>query len=339
MRPPGKATRSPNIGNIRATSNAVQAGCSGRRMQPEFHHGLLGAAVNLKAFAVVVLFAVDAGPARVQGPADPQLAKGVSQVQDGYLDDGIATLAAVGRRVATAADQRDDLAQVYLWMGIAHAQLDAAPTAKFAFREAVRLDGRVTLAAGWPPKVARLFATVKEDHPDERPGHAPELEARLREAIRLNPKDSNACAAHVLFLYQYGGSPFEELVAGGERCAQLGAPDAGTDLLFAGGYWDRAYHDPTFDDRLKERYADSGLAKVERALALEPDSLDGLVYKGLFLRIKGKAAADVAKRPAHLAEATRLEKQAMAVKAGLPANAGTFVRLAVEPGVPGRVVE
>jgi hypothetical protein len=30
-----------NIGNIRPTSNAAQPGCSVRRMQAEFHHGLL----------------------------------------------------------------------------------------------------------------------------------------------------------------------------------------------------------------------------------------------------------------------------------------------------------
>lgn len=287
----------------------------------------------------VVLCAVIAGPVRAQAPADPRFAKGMAQVQDGYLDDGIATLAEVGRRLAISADRGADLAQVYLWMGIAHAQLDAAPTAKFAFREALRLDGRVTLAEGWPPKVGRLFATAQKDYLDERAGQAADLEARLREAIRLNPKDAMACAAPVVFLYQYRGSSFEELVAGGERCAQFGAPDAATHLVFAGGYWDRAFHDPTFDDRLKERYADSGLAQVERALALKPESLDGLVYKGLFLRIKGMVGADAAKRPAYVAEATRLEKQAMGMKARLPENAGTFIRLAVEPGVPGRVVE
>ena len=287
--------------------------------------------------AAVLSWALICG--QVQGAEDPELAKGVSQVREGYLDDGIATLGAVGRRVAASADGRADLAQVYLWMGIAHAQLDAAATAKFAFREAMRLDGRVTLAQGWPPKVGRLFATVKEDFPDEGPGHAADLEAKLREGVRLDPKDGNACGVLVAFLFQYGRSSFEESIGGWKRCAQLGAPDASTHLLFASGYWDRAYHDPTFDDRLKERYADSGLAEVERALALKADSLDGLVYKGLFLRIKGKAAADASRRPAYLAEAAGLEKRAMAVKAGLPANAGTFVRLAVEPGVPGRVVE
>ena len=43
MRPAGKATRSPDIGNIRATSNERQAGCSVRRMQAGFHHRLPGA--------------------------------------------------------------------------------------------------------------------------------------------------------------------------------------------------------------------------------------------------------------------------------------------------------
>jgi hypothetical protein len=42
MRPAGKAPRSLNIGNIEATSNEVQAGCSVRRMPADFHRGLPG---------------------------------------------------------------------------------------------------------------------------------------------------------------------------------------------------------------------------------------------------------------------------------------------------------
>jgi hypothetical protein len=41
MRPPGKATRSPNIGNIRATSNAARRDAASAECSQGFHHGLL----------------------------------------------------------------------------------------------------------------------------------------------------------------------------------------------------------------------------------------------------------------------------------------------------------
>jgi len=288
--------------------------------------------------SAVVVVAAGAGAAHAQGASDPQRAKGVEQVRAGYLEDGVATLAEAGRRISADANRRDELAQVYLWLGIAQAQLDSAGAARFSFREALRLDRRIRLAEGWPPKVVRPFASVKEGSPDETPDERARAEATHREAVRLKPRDASACAALAAFLYQTGRTSFDEAIAGWGRCASLGPAEAATHLLFAGGYWDRAYHDATFDDGARERYADAGLAQVEKATMLSPDSLDALVYRGLFLRIKARVASDVTKRAGHQAEAVRLEKQGLALKARMPANAGTFVRMLVEEGVPGRVL-
>jgi tetratricopeptide (TPR) repeat protein len=223
--------------------------------------------------------------ARAQGALDPQVAKGIAQVQDGYLEDGVATLAEVGRRLSAVADRRDELAQVYLWLGIAQAQLDSAGAARFSFREALRLDRRVRLAEGRPPKVVRLFASAQEDYPDQSPDQFAQAEASHRDAVRLKPTDATACAQLAALLYLTGRATFDETVASWEGCLPLSPDEATTRLLLAGGYWDRAYHDATFDALRKERYADAGLAQAERAPALRPDSLDALVYKGLFLRI------------------------------------------------------
>jgi hypothetical protein len=79
MRPSGKATRSANIGNIRATSNAARRDARARRMQAEFHHGLLGYGSGVLA----------AEP--LDYPADEGAADG-SQHQDRHIrlrDDGV----------------------------------------------------------------------------------------------------------------------------------------------------------------------------------------------------------------------------------------------------------
>lgn len=294
--------------------------------------------MNKVAVAALILGAAVVS-ARAQGTTDAPLAKGVAQIQGGYLEDGVATLADAGRRISAAANRRDALALVYLWLGIAQAQLDSPGAARFSFREAMRLDRSLRLPEGMPPKVVRLFASVKEDGTDQDAEQLARTEGSLREAARSRPRDAAACGKLAAFLYQSGRASFEETVASWERCLRLAPPEATAHLLFAGGYWDRAYHDATFDDVRKERYADTGLAQVDKAMALKPDSLDALVFKGLFLRIKASVAPDAAKRSAYAAEATHLETQALALAARLPAEAGLFVKLAVEEGVPGRVVK
>ena len=116
------------------------------------------------AAATVVLMGITA-LAGAQPPPDAGLAKGIEQVQTGYLDDAVAALNAAVRRLSPVAERKDDLAQAYLWLGIAYAQQDVEKSARASFREALRLEPRVTLTEGWPPKVMRLFAAVRAEAP------------------------------------------------------------------------------------------------------------------------------------------------------------------------------
>jgi tetratricopeptide (TPR) repeat protein len=101
--------------------------------------------------------------AGAQARPDAELARAIEQVQSGDLDDAVAALDAVVRRLSPLAGRTDDLAQAYLWLGIAYAQRDAEKSARASFREALRLEPRVSLAEGWPPKVTRLFAAVRAE--------------------------------------------------------------------------------------------------------------------------------------------------------------------------------
>jgi tetratricopeptide (TPR) repeat protein len=112
------------------------------------------------ALIVLLGFAIPAG---AQQGGDADLAKGVKQVQDGYLDDAVGTLNGVVRRLSGSPARQPDLAQAYLWLGIAHAQLDAEKSARASFRQALELDPRVSLGEGWPPKVTRAFAAVQAE--------------------------------------------------------------------------------------------------------------------------------------------------------------------------------
>jgi len=116
------------------------------------------------AAATVALMGITA-LAGAQLPPDAALAKGIEQVRTGYLDDAVAALNVVVRRLSPVAERKDDLAQAYLWLGIAYAQQDVEKSARASFREALRLEPRLTLAEGWPPKVTRLFAAVRAEVP------------------------------------------------------------------------------------------------------------------------------------------------------------------------------
>jgi hypothetical protein len=65
------------------------------------------------------------------------------------------------KRLSATPARKDDLAQAYLWLGVAYAQLDSEKSGRASFREALTLDPRVSLAEGWPPKVSRLFAAAR----------------------------------------------------------------------------------------------------------------------------------------------------------------------------------
>jgi Tfp pilus assembly protein PilF len=102
------------------------------------------------AAAAVVLMGMTA-LAGAQAQPDAELTRGIEQVQNGYLDDAVDTLNAVVRRLSPVGARSEDLAQAYLWLGIAYAQQDSEKSGRASFREALRLDPRVSLAAGWPP--------------------------------------------------------------------------------------------------------------------------------------------------------------------------------------------
>jgi tetratricopeptide (TPR) repeat protein len=128
--------------------------------------------LNRLAAVVVVLMAL-ASHAAAQPAADAGLAKGITQVQTGFLDDAVTTLNDAVRRLSAAPARHQDLAQAYLWLGIAYTQLDSEKSGRASFREALKLDPTVSLAEGWPPKVSRLFGEVRAEAPATRAGSVP----------------------------------------------------------------------------------------------------------------------------------------------------------------------
>ena len=78
----------------------------------------------------------------------------------------------------------------------------------------------------------------------------------------------------------------------------------------------------------KDAYADKGLEAVDKALATKPDYVDGLVYKGLLLRVKAQVTNNLRLRQQYLDQAQTLAKQAKQLRteqasAATPASAAS----------------
>ncbi len=113
---------------------------------------------------LAILLVIAATGASAQSASDRELVKGIRQVEDGYLDDAVVTLEGVVRTFSEDPARRRELARAYLYLGIAHAHLDAAKPARASFREALKLNPDLKLdAEQWPPKVLRAFAAVQAE--------------------------------------------------------------------------------------------------------------------------------------------------------------------------------
>jgi tetratricopeptide (TPR) repeat protein len=143
-----------------------------------------------------------------------------------------------------------------------------------------------------PDDIKNLFAMANLY---EKFGHIDLAEQTYSRAWELNPSDVKACGALAAFYNKplwEAHSRFDDAIGVLERCAAL-APDDPTGFYkVATFYWDKAYRDPTLDDKQKNAYADKGLAAVEKALALKADYIDAIVYKGLLLRVKAGVTHD-----------------------------------------------
>jgi tetratricopeptide (TPR) repeat protein len=120
-----------------------------------------------------------------------------------------------------------------------------------------------------------------------------EAEAAYRRAYELNSTSVKACSGLAGFYnkaYWNGHSRFDDAIATLEKCATLAPNDAVGYYKLATFYWDKAYRDVELTSPQKQSYAEAGLRATDKALALQPDYCDALIYKGLLLRVKAQIA-------------------------------------------------
>ena len=120
-----------------------------------------------KALSIVLAAGFLSGPlpaAAQPAPSDPDVVRGIRQVDDGDYDAAIVTLDAASRRLAGDPARVRDLSQAYLYLGIAYVGKGHEAAAKAKFREAVRQIKDLVLSTDkYPPKVIDLFEAAREE--------------------------------------------------------------------------------------------------------------------------------------------------------------------------------
>jgi tetratricopeptide (TPR) repeat protein len=95
---------------------------------------------------------------------DPDIVRGIAQVDEGDYDAAILTLDNAARRLAQDPKRAGDLSQAYLYLGIAYMGKGHEAAAKAKFREAIGQIKDLTLSpAKFPPKVIDMFEAAKEE--------------------------------------------------------------------------------------------------------------------------------------------------------------------------------
>jgi len=157
-----------------------------------------------------------------------------------------------------------------------------------------------------------------------------QAEAMYQRAVEVAPDDPKACAAQAAFFnkpYWEGQSQFDKAIDTLKRCAELAPEDPAGHYKVAVFYWDKSYRDPDLTDEVKDQYADSGIEAVQRALAIKPDYVEALVYKGLLLRVKAQVTRDPRTRAQFLDQATTISEQVKDMRAQQQREAEEAARL------------
>ena len=122
-------------------------------------------------FVALCVAALSLGPpadlpaqATGDGTPDPEIAKGVRLVDDADYDGAIVALDGAVRRLSTTSGRSQELAQAYLYLGIAYLAKGHETAARARFREALARAGDLDLEPEkFAPRVIEVFEEAKAD--------------------------------------------------------------------------------------------------------------------------------------------------------------------------------
>jgi tetratricopeptide (TPR) repeat protein len=218
-------------------------------------------------------------------------------------NDAFMTKAIENYKISAERETRPDikkLALQYLVAAYGPDKLDDPTQAEPLVQRMIQID---------PNNTENYFALANIY---ENAGNLDEAEAMLKKAQEVRPKDATVYQQLAGF-YQRQGE-FDKLIAAVQQRADLEPNNPEAHYAVATYYWDEAYRNTRLNDSQKREYVKNGLVSVDKALALNPDYVEALTYRGLLLRVEAAMEKDAGRQKALLNEATQLQEKAVALK-------------------------
>jgi hypothetical protein len=140
-------------------------------------------------------------PVPAQTPStDPDIVRGMAQVDEGDYDAAILTLDNAARRLAQDPKRTGDLSQAYLYLGIAYMGKGHEAAARAKFREALGQIKDLTLSPEkFPPKVIDAFEAAKEEAQKSAPA-APPTEPTTTASAPATPEKKKGGSGKILLI-------------------------------------------------------------------------------------------------------------------------------------------
>jgi len=148
-----------------------------------------------------------------------------------------------------------------------------------------------------------------------------DAERSFKKAVEVKPGDGSSYVTLAGFYNRQGNFPKTMEALAGRAQAEPNNPDAWHTM--AAYYWDETYRDGRLTPQVKKDYIDKGIAADEKALAINPDYAEAMVYKGILLRAKALTIKDPAQQKALIDEADKLKEKALEIQKKQNAAAAT----------------
>jgi tetratricopeptide (TPR) repeat protein len=218
-------------------------------------------------------------------------------------NDSYLTKAIENYKISAERETRPDIRKLaldYLVSAYGPDKLDDPTQAEPIVQRMIQLD---------PSETSNYFAL---SNIYENAGEVDRAEEMLMKAKEAKPKDS-AVYQMLAGFYQRQGE-FEKLIASVQQRAELEPNNPEAHYTVATYYWDEAYRNTRLTEAQKREFVKNGLTAVDKAIALNPDYVEALTYRGLLLRIEAAMEKDAARQKALLTEATALQEKAVGLK-------------------------
>ncbi len=149
------------------------------------------------------------------------------------------------------------------------------------------------------------------DDQEELPLLEKAIEAYQQPVVR-NPEDAVGYRHVAALLNKYGR--FDETMQWQNRARDVNPNDPEGYYIVATHYWDKVYRDPDLTNTQRKEYIVLGQEELDKALELNEQYVDALVYKNLLLREEAKIEPNARRRAELEEQANALRDQALEIK-------------------------